>query len=367
MRSMWKGSISFGLVTIPVKLYAATESKDVRFNLLHDECRTPIQYRKVCPNCDREVAQEEIVRGYEYEKGRYVIVRDEDLEAIPVAAARTLDIVDFVRLDQIDPIYFDKTYYLEPGEGGAKAYALLRRAMEETGRIAIARVVIRSKESLAAIRVFNNGVLAMETMHFPDEVRSPAGLTGIVAPELRPQELDMATGLIASLSSGDFTPEKFENEYRQAVLDVIAAKAAGEDVVQAAEPVERGRVVDLMEALRASIRQAEEARGAEAGAPATGPAPAAAPAPAPAVPAGVVPLETALGAFDVPAVTPRPAPGVPIVPAVARPAPVPGMGAAPVPGVPGAAPPAVPGPGPGMVPPGAGAGIQPPGVGGRPS
>ena len=256
---MWKGTISFGLVTIPVKLYAATESKDVHFHLLHSDCHTPIQYRKWCPHCDREVAPEAIVRGYEYDRGRYVDVRDDELEAIPVAAARTLDIVDFVRLEQIDPIYFEKSYFLEPGDGAAKAYALLRRAMELTGRIAIARVVIRSREALAAIRLYAQGVLALETMRFPDEVRSPVGLVG-PEPALRPQEIEMAANLVGSLT-GDFTPEKFQNEYRQAVLNLIQAKVAGQEVVQAAERPAPGRVVDLMEALRASIAQAEAERG----------------------------------------------------------------------------------------------------------
>lgn len=260
MRSMWKGSISFGLVTIPVKLYAATESKDVHFHLLHSDCHTPIQYRKWCPQCDREVAPEAIVRGYEYDRSRYVVVSDDELEAIPVAAARTLDIVDFVRLEQIDPIYFEKAYFLEPGDGAAKAYALLRRAMEMTGRIAIARVVIRSREALAAIRLYGQDVLALETMRFPDEVRSPAGLVG-PEPSLRPQEIEMAANLVGSLT-GDFAPAKFQNEYRQAVLDLIQAKVAGEEVVQAADRPAPGRVVDLMEALRASIRQAEAERGA---------------------------------------------------------------------------------------------------------
>ncbi len=318
---MWKGSISFGLVSIPVKLYAATETKDVRFNLLHQECRSPIQYRKWCPNCDREIASEEIVKGYEYERGRYVFVTEEDMESLPVGAARTLDIVDFVKLEQIDPVYYEKTYYLEPGEGGAKAYALLRRAMELTGRIAIARVVIRSKESLAAIRVFQNGVLALETMHFPDEVRSPAGLTGIAEPELRQQEIDMATNLVASLS-GDFEPEKFQNEYRQSLLDLIQAKVAGEEVVHLAAQPERGRVVDLMEALRASIRLAEENRDRDVPPGPGVPAPAAAPAiPTPAVPPPGVPAPGG------------PAVGIP--------------GPAFTPPAPGFRPPGVPGPGPG--------------------
>jgi DNA end-binding protein Ku len=326
MRSMWKGSISFGLVTIPVKLYAATEAKDVRFNLLHEQCRTPVQYRKWCPVCDREVAADEIVKGYEFERGRYVTVSEADVESIPVAAARTLDIVDFVRLEQIDPIFFERTYYLEPGEGGAKAYALLRRALEETGRIAIARVVIRSKESLAVIRVFQNGVLAMETMHFPDEVRSPAGLTGVVEPDLRPQELEMATNLIASMSSGEFRPEQFRNEYRQALLDLIDAKVSGEETVQAEAPPERGRVVDLMEALRASIRQAEAG------------APSAAASPPPVAPPGL-----ALAPPPAP-----PGPGLAAAPPVPGLAPTPGMpGPGFSPGIPGLPPAPAPGARPG--------------------
>lgn len=337
MRSMWKGSISFGLVTIPIKLYAATESRDVRFNLLHQECGTPIQYKKWCPSCDREIASEEIARGYEFERGRYVTIAEGDLEAVPVAAARTLEIVDFVRLEQIDPVYFEKTYYLEPGEGGAKAYALLRRAMELTGRIAIARIVIRSKESLAAIRVFQEGVLAMETMHFPDEVRSPAGLTGIIEPELRPQELEMATGLVASLA-GDFDPAKFQNQYREAVLELIHAKVTGQEVLQAREAVPAGRVADLMDALRASIRMAQEARGMETGAP----------------------VETV-------AVQPGP-PGVPVaLPPAGAPTAVPGLPGVPVsPGaIPGAIPPAG-APVPGAIPPPGAPGLAPRQADGQP-
>ena len=262
LRAMWKGTISFGLVTIPVKLYAATESKDLRFNLLHEPCQTPIQYRKFCPSCEREVESGEIVKGYEFDRGRYVTLREEDFESIPLAARRTLEIVAFVRLSEIDPVYFDKTYYLEPGEGGAKAYALLRHAMEVTGRVAVARVVLRAKESLAALRVFRDGVLAMETMHFPDEVRSVAGLTGIAQPDLRPQEIEMATGLIESLTM-PFTPERFENEYRKELLELIQDRIAGAPPAAPGPVPEQGRVVDLMEALRASIRAAEQQRAAQ--------------------------------------------------------------------------------------------------------
>ncbi|HEY3368213.1 MAG TPA: Ku protein [Symbiobacteriaceae bacterium] len=333
---MWKGSISFGLVTIPVKLYTATEDKDLSFHLLHDECRTRVQYKKWCPNCDREVAGDEIVRGYELDRGRYVILTDEDFESIPLVSARTLEIVDFVRLDQIDPVYFDRTYYLEPGEGGAKAYALLRRAMAETGRIAIARVVIRAKESLAAIRVFENGVLALETMHFPEEIRSTAGLTGIAQPELQPQELEMAKGLVASLA-GDFRPERFQNQYRDALLSIIEAKAAGAEIEPAPAP-ERGKVVDLMDALRASIRLAEQARGQAPAVEAT------AGVPAPGV-SGVAAAGGAVpGLPGVPAV-----PGVRAVPGMPASAAVPGV-AIPRVAVPGVAIPGLAGPGGGPHP-----------------
>ncbi len=298
LRAMWKGTISFGLVTIPVKLYAATESKALRFNLLHEPCQTPIQYRKYCPSCEREVESGEIVKGYEFDRGRYVTLEEDDFESIPLAARRTLEIVAFVHLSEIDPVYFDKTYYLEPGEGGAKAYALLRHAMELTGRVAVARVVIRSKESLAALRVFRNGVLAMETMHFPDEVRSVAGLTGIAQPELRPQEIEMATGLIESLTM-PFTPERFENEYRKALLERIEAKIAGAPPEELGPAPEQGRVVDLMEALRASIQAAEGRRGADEPPRRTIPGlPGAPPASVPGVPpvpADVGPDETVPG------------------------------------------------------------------------
>lgn len=357
MRSMWKGSISFGLVTIPVKLYAATESRDLKFNLLHEACRTPVQYRKWCPHCDREVAGEEIVKGFEYERGRYVTVTEEEIKGIPVAAAHTLEIVDFVRLEEIDPIYFDRTYYLEPGEGGARAYALLRRAMAETGRIALARVVIRTRESLAAIRVFQGGVLALETMHFPEEIRSPAGLTAITEPELKPQEVEMAVNLISSLS-GTFEPAKFENRYREALLELIEAKVAGEEVVQPEAPPDRGTVVDLMTALRASIQQAESARQGEGGtqreAPAAAPALPEVPTAAPHTP-GTIPA-----APGIPGHAP-PVPGVPAAGPGAQAAPGAGPGAPAFPAA-GLGAPSVPASGPvNPVVPGAG-----PGVLGRP-
>jgi DNA end-binding protein Ku len=327
---MWKGAISFGLVTIPVKLYAATEEKELHFKQLHKQCGTPIRYKKFCPTCAVEVEADQIIKGYEIEKEQYVTITEEELEAIPVAASRTLEIVDFIQLSEIDPVFYDRTYYLEPGDGGSKPYALLRRAMEETGRIALAKVVMRSKESLAAIRVFREGVLALETMHFPDEVRSPAGLKGIVEPELRPQELDMAKNLVLSLSA-PFDPAKYQNEYRDAVLQLIAAKAHGAVSAPAAVEPKPGRVVDLMDALRASIEAAAAERGGEP--------PAVAPVTTSSdlgIPTIIVPGMTPPGPNAVPPSAPEVA-AVPPVPA-APPATRPTAGAAAAPATPPAAP-----------------------------
>jgi len=259
MRTLWKGAITFGLVYIPVKLYVATEDKDLKFHYLHEPCKTPVQYRKFCPTCQRQVDREEIVWGYEYTKGQYVVLREEDFHRIPVPTAKVVDLLDFVDLAEIDPIYFDKTYFLEPAEGGLKAYALLRRTMEETGRIAIAKVAIRTRESLAAIRVYQDRVLVMNTMFWPDEIRDWAELDGF-GPEPVPaeSEMKMARTLVETLA-GHFDPGKYTDEYRRALLEVIHAKVEGREVFAAREP-ETGRVMDLMEALRASVRLAEEQR-----------------------------------------------------------------------------------------------------------
>lgn len=259
MRSLWKGSIGFGLVNIPIRLYAATESKSVQFTLLHELCRTPVKYRKVCPHCDRELTQDEIVRGFEFEKGRYVVVTSEDLESLPVETVRQVQIVEFVDLSEIDPVYFDKSYYLEPDQGAEKPYALLRRAMLEAGKIAVAKVAIRSKESLACVRAMD-GVLVMETMFYPDEIRSVQGLAGVAAaPPLSGRELEMARQLIENLSE-PFDPGKYRDNYREALLERIRQKVEGGETGPAAQPP-AGRVIDLMEALEASLK-ATARRGA---------------------------------------------------------------------------------------------------------
>ncbi|AEG60112.1 Ku protein [Desulforamulus ruminis] len=258
MRSLWKGAVSFGLVYVPVKMYAATEKKNVKFNYLHEKCKTPVQYRRYCPYCDAEVEMEELVKGYEYEKGQYVVIREEDFENLPGENTRSINIVDFVDLTEIDPLYFDKGYYLAPGDGGQRVYELLKKSMEETGKVALAKVVIRNKESLAALRVAE-GVITMSTMFYPDEVRKTTAI-----PELHYQvsihdnELKMAIDLINNLAA-PFHPEKYTDEYREQLMQVIQAKVAGEGV-ELPPAKESEKVVDLMSALKASIDLAKQER-----------------------------------------------------------------------------------------------------------
>ena len=259
MKVLWKGALSFGLVNIPVSMYVATENKDIKFNYLHKECMSPIKYQKFCPHCEKEVSSEDIIRGYEYQKGNYVVINPEDFERIPHENTKTVDILDFVNLSQVDPIYFDKTYYLEPAPGGEKAYTLIVDAMQKTGKIAIAKIFIRSKQSLAAIRVKEH-VLVMETIFYPDEIRSPASLSkGLDPGKLNENEIKMAVSLIESLST-DFDPSRYEDTYRQALWEIIEARIAGQEIVAPVPSAEKGKVVDLMEALKASVKLAEENR-----------------------------------------------------------------------------------------------------------
>jgi len=258
VRSLWKGALSFGLVNIPVKLYVATEKKDVRFRYLHRECNTPIQYRKFCPTCNEEVAGEDIVLGYEYQKGRFVVLEEEDFSRLPLHTTRTIDILDFVDLNQVDPLFFDKSYYLEPVEGGEKAYTLLIRAMEATGKVAIAKIVIRTKEALAAVRSYR-GVLVLETMFYPDEIRNPSELNHPENVKLHDNEMKMAINLIQNLAT-EFDGNRYQNEYRQALWELIQNKVAGKEIVEVRMAPETGKVVDLMEALKASVKLAQETR-----------------------------------------------------------------------------------------------------------
>ncbi|RKD25751.1 Ku protein [Ammoniphilus oxalaticus] len=264
MHTMWKGSISFGLVNIPVKMFSATEDKDIRFRYLHKECGTPVKYTKVCPTCDREVQGEEIVRGYEYEKGRFTMMSEEDFEAIAPETRKAIEILDFVKLAEIDPIYFDKTYFLAPHETGDKAYSLLREAMRQTGMIAIAKITIRSKESLAAVRLYEDCIV-METIFYPDEVREVEHVPGLPKGlEVSESELKMATQLIENLATA-FDPSKYTDEYRLKLTELIHAKIEGQEIQEAPDTPRVGNVVDLMAALQASIEATKQEKKADVG------------------------------------------------------------------------------------------------------
>lgn len=252
MHTVWKGAISFGLVHVPVKMHTATEDKDISMRMIHKECGSPLSYVRTCPVCDKEVAWDEIIKGYEYEKGRYVLFNKDELEQLQEEANRAISIIDFVDLQEIDPVYYQKTYYLSPDQAGANAYQLLREALNETGKIGIAKVTLRAKSSLAAIRVLNN-CLVMETMFYPDEIRSSSQVPNI--PEqvkVNPKELEMAKLLISQLSTA-FEPEKYTDEYRERLLERIGQKIAGEEVRTAPAAQPTANVVDLMAALQASI------------------------------------------------------------------------------------------------------------------
>lgn len=267
MRSLWKGAVSFGLVHIPIRLYTATKREDVSFNQLHGVCGSRIRYKRFCPHCNVEVEQSDIVRGYEYNKDNYVLVSDDELEQLPTAATKTIEIRQFVRLDEIDPVFFDTTYYMEPAEGGNKAYALLREALLTTGRIAIASIVLRTKSSLCALRAVGDGVLVMETMFYPKEIRSPEALSGLGShPPLRDDELALAVQLIDSLSK-PFAPSEYVDEYREALLELINDKIRGQQVARAPAAPPSERVADLMEALRASLQQANGRQPVPVGVP----------------------------------------------------------------------------------------------------
>jgi DNA end-binding protein Ku len=247
---MWKGAISFGLVTIPVAVYPATEEKSVKFNQLHDEDMGRIRYKRVCEVDNEEVPYEHIVKGYEIEKDRYVVLEDEDFDAVPVESSRTIDIHQFVNLEEIDPILYKKSYYLVPDETGAKAYALLRRALEEEGKVGISKVSFRDKEHLAALR-FKDDAFVLETMFWPDEIRAADFDTIHETEKIRDQEIEMAKTLIDNLSE-PWNPDAYHDEYREALLDVVEKKAAGE-AIEAAPEAQPARVVDLMAALKASV------------------------------------------------------------------------------------------------------------------
>jgi DNA end-binding protein Ku len=257
MRSIWKGAISFGMVTIPVKLYSATESKDVRFRMLCKKHEAPIEEKRFCTEGGEELAWDELARGYEVAKGEFVMLDPEEIDAAKPESSTTIDIGDFVEAAEIDPIYFEKSYFLEPTDIGAKPFSLLRRALVETERVALARVTIRTRERLATLRTYDDGMV-LETMFWPDEIRSTGALDLPEGAEtkVRPKELQMARSLIESLAE-KFRPESYTDAYRDALEQLIARKVKGETrnaKRRRAEP----KVIDLMEALQASVDQAKK-------------------------------------------------------------------------------------------------------------
>ena len=261
-RAIWSGSISFGLVNVPVKLYSAVHPQGLSFHQFQEGTNARVRNKRVSEKTGKEVAYEDIVKGYEVEKGHYVMVEPDELAEFNPRATRTIDIEDFVALDDIDPIYYDNTYFLAPedSEGARKAYALLLKAMEDQKKVAIGRLVMRNKQYLAAIRP-HDGALAVSTMRFHDEVMSPADIdaipTGRSAPRAQAAEVKMAGQIIDSMSR-DWNPKRYEDTYRVQVLDFLKKKAAGEEIVVEEEPEEQSKVVDLMAALEASLEAAKK-------------------------------------------------------------------------------------------------------------
>ena len=257
MRAIWTGAISFGMVTIPVKLYSATESKDVRLRLLHKEDGAPIEEKRFCTEDGKEVAWEDLVRGYEIRKGEYVILEPDEIDAAKPESSTTIEIGDFVEATEIDPVYFEKSYFLEPTDVGAKPFSLLKRALEETERVALARVTIRTRERLATLRAYE-GTLILETMFWPDEIRSTGALDLPEGAEarVRAKELEMARSLVNSLAD-KFRPESYTDAYRTALEELIEQKMRGEKR-NAPRRKSEPKVIDLMDALRASVDQAKK-------------------------------------------------------------------------------------------------------------
>ena len=248
-RSIWRGAISFGIVSIPVRLFTATQDKDISFRMLHAPDNARIRFQRMCSVEEVEVSNDEIVRGYEYEKDRYVILTDEDFDQLPLPSKHSIDLTAFVNAEEIDPVYYEKSYYLEPEDTGVKPFALLMRALQEKGLTAVAKIAIRNKEQLCALRAMD-GTLMLETLYYPDEIRVERG-TEVPEIKVSPQELKMAEALI-DLMAAEFKPEEYQDTYRDALMQLIEAKLEGQEIVEAETP-EPTKVVDLMAALKASV------------------------------------------------------------------------------------------------------------------
>jgi len=255
-RAIWKGSISFGLVNIPIALYSATRREELKFRLLRKSDLSPVNYKRVAEKDGKEVPWDQIVKGYEYEKGKYVVLKDEDFERVDLEATQTVDIKDFVDQEEIDPMFFYKPYYLEPQKGGDKAYALLRDALKDTNKVGIAKVVIKTRQYLAGVKP-EDGVLALELMHFADELEDPEKLHVPKKTELGKREMSMAKSLIDSMSS-KWNPEKYKDDYREALMEVIEEKveAGGKEIEE--KPKRQPKptnVIDLVSVLQKSLEE----------------------------------------------------------------------------------------------------------------
>lgn len=259
--AIWTGAINFGLVTIPVKLFTAVRTNDLSFNLLHKKDEGRIKYERVCSECGKNVPWDEIVKGYEIEKGNYVILTDEDFKRVNVEATQSVDIVEFVDLDQISPMFFDKPYYLEPDKKGRHAYALLREALNDANKVAIARVVIRTKEHIAAVKPIGEA-LVLEIMHWADEIVEPETLDFPKEEKMPPAEMKMAKMLIDTMAVDKFEPENFKNKYHDEVMAMIEARAAGKELPKAKKAAPRATVVNLMDVLQQSLEETKKHRTA---------------------------------------------------------------------------------------------------------
>jgi DNA end-binding protein Ku len=258
MRTIWNGSISFGLVNIPIGLAVATQRTDVSFRTLHRECKTPIKQKRYCPVHERDVGPDEIVKGWEFVKGEYVIVEEDDLEAVALQRSNSIEILRFVKLEEVDPVFFDRTYYLAPADADAqrRPYVLLLRAMEDTGMAAIGKFVLWGKENLCLIRPQGNS-LALETLFFAEDVRAKRDIEDAVAEsDVKDAELELARQVIESIS-GEFDPEEFRNEYRDDLRQMLEAKLGGQEIAKP-EPAPETPVIDLMEALKASVAETKK-------------------------------------------------------------------------------------------------------------
>jgi DNA end-binding protein Ku len=261
MRAIWKGSISFGLVNIPIALYPATRKEELKFRLLRKSDFSPVNYKRVAEKDGKEVPWNQIVKGYEYDKGKYIVLKDEDFQRVDLEATQTVDIQDFVDLDEIDPVFFYKPYYLEPQKGGDKAYALLRDSLQESKKVGIAKVVIKTRQYLAGVKP-EDGALVLELMHFAEELADTSKLHIPKKVEVGKREMNMATQLIDSMSS-KWSPDKYRDEYRDALMEVIEEKveAGGKEIEEKPKKAPTPtKVIDLVEVLQKSLEQTGQAK-----------------------------------------------------------------------------------------------------------